>query len=127
MNKQVKKIRKEIERLIGEYRLSRSCEAKYRTEAYKELLEYIDGMSEFDAAIQEGDEVVVNEDGSRFNRSQLERFIAKCKESELDFEINKWRNHYIEVKRLGCDLDLRDIEIVARHFAEWQRNQYESM
>ena len=38
----VEKIHKEVERLIGEYRLSRSCEAKYRIEAYKELLKFID-------------------------------------------------------------------------------------
>lgn len=34
----------------------------------------------FDSHIQEGDKITVNENGSRFNRSQLERVIAKHEE-----------------------------------------------
>ena len=39
-------IKAEIERLIKEYRLSNSAEAKYRCEAYNELLEYINSLQE---------------------------------------------------------------------------------
>lgn len=41
---QIEKIKAEIERLYKLYRLSTSTEAKYRYEAYKELLDFIDSL-----------------------------------------------------------------------------------
>ena len=38
-------IKAEIERLIKEYRLSNSAEAKYRCEAYNELLDFINTLA----------------------------------------------------------------------------------
>ena len=37
-------IKAEIERLVKEYRLSNSAEAKYRCEAYNELLDFINTL-----------------------------------------------------------------------------------
>jgi hypothetical protein len=39
-------IKAEIERLVKEYRLSNSAEAKYRCEAYGELLDFINSLQE---------------------------------------------------------------------------------
>ena len=45
MNK-VQEIKAEIERHMKEYNPVQSSEGKYKTEAYKELLDFIDGMQE---------------------------------------------------------------------------------
>ena len=70
----VEKIRNEIEKLHGN---------PYYMMAIKDVLSIIDSLQEensFDSHIQEGDKITVNENGSRFNRSQLERVIAKQKQ-----------------------------------------------
>lgn len=46
MNKQVEKIRNEIERWKKELRLSTSCEAKYRREMLDDISEFIDSLQE---------------------------------------------------------------------------------
>ena len=38
----------------------------------------------FDKSIQPGDDVIISEDGSRFNRSQLERVISKQTDEEIE-------------------------------------------
>lgn len=109
-------IKSELERLIRNYRFYSSTEAKYRYEAYKELSEWLDSIEvkdngtvwhSFDSHIQEGDKITVNEDGSRFNRSQLERVIAKQEEpvsEELD-DLEKaallYYNDVVWSKQLG--------------------------
>lgn len=62
-------------------------------QAYKELLQFIDSLPEEH----------VSED--------------------LKKEISKWRNHYISVLDNNLRIDLRDIEVTANHFAEWQKQQ----
>lgn len=46
MNKQVELIKVEIERLKKEFSYGSSAEAKYRVEAYKELLDFINSLPE---------------------------------------------------------------------------------
>jgi len=43
---QIQTIKSKLENLIKEWHLGSSAEAKYRCEAYKELLEYIDNLQE---------------------------------------------------------------------------------
>jgi len=43
---QIQTIKSKLENLIKEWHLGSSAEAKYRCEAYKELLEYIDSLQE---------------------------------------------------------------------------------
>ena len=42
---------------------------------------------------------------------------------ELTSEIQRWREHYIKVKEYGLQIDLRDVEAIANHFANWQKQQ----
>jgi hypothetical protein len=42
---------------------------------------------------------------------------------DLKVEISKWRNHYISVLDNNLRIDLRDIEVTANYFAEWQKQQ----
>ena len=48
--------------------------------------DYINTVNEciFDKSIQPGDNVTTNEDGSRFNRSQLERVISEQTDKEIE-------------------------------------------
>lgn len=49
----------------------------------------------------------------------LENSISK----DLDDEIRHWKEHYIKVKELGFQIDLKDIEVIAKYFAEWGKMQ----
>lgn len=40
---------------------------------------------------------------------------------DLKAEVQRWRDHYMAVKEHGFQIDLRDIETVAYHFAQWQK------
>lgn len=42
---------------------------------------------------------------------------------DLKKEISKWRNHYLSVLDNNLRIDLRDIEVTANHFAEWQKKK----
>lgn len=42
---------------------------------------------------------------------------------ELKAEVQRWREHYIAVKEHGFQINLRDIETVAYHFAQWQKEK----
>lgn len=58
---------------------------------------------------------------------ELKDFIDSLPEEptseDLKEEISKWRNHYISVLDNNLKIDLRDIEVIANHFAEWQKNK----
>lgn len=120
----VEKIRNEIERLHGN---------PYYMMAIKDVLSIIDSPQEensFDAHIQEGDNVTVNENGSRFNRSQLERVIVKQKQpisEELDVLIKDLQEHYRCTEYYPATFYASDMEFVVRHVAEWQHKQDESL
>lgn len=45
------------------------------------------------------------------------------REEDLKEEISKWRNHYISVLDNNFRIDLRDVEVIAKHFAEWQKEK----
>lgn len=49
--------------------------------------------------------------------------IEEPASEDLKKEISKWRNHYISVLDNNLRIDLRDIEVTANHFAEWQRKK----
>ena len=101
MSDKVTLIRKEIERIKKYYEKLQEVKPVYEIaiNMADELLSFIDSLKEeelaqsslslltdekpsncFDSHIQEGDKITVNEDGSRFNRSQLERVIASQEE-----------------------------------------------
>jgi len=42
---------------------------------------------------------------------------------DLEEEIKKWIRHYINVLDNNLTIDLRDIDVVARHFAKWQKKK----
>ena len=65
-------------------------------------------VSKFDSCIQEGDKIVTNEDGTRFNISQLER-VAKEYAKEVDFAGN--------VTIIGNEVD------AFKAGANWQKQQ----
>ena len=44
-------------------------------------------------------------------------------DNELKQEIQRIREHYIKVKKYGFQIDLRDVEVIAEHFANWQKEQ----
>lgn len=43
--------------------------------------------------------------------------------NKLKEEVNNCREYFMKVKEMGFQIDLRDIESVAYHFAEWQKEQ----
>jgi len=127
-------------------------------QAYKNTLSFINSLEEepfdyehatipqkdFASCIQEGDKIVTNEDGTKFNVSQLERVAisedlkkepksqrmisAEVKEAlyntpeNLDLE-NEIEKYYVNSsKELGHVL-FEDFHIMASHFANWQKEQ----
>lgn len=94
------KFRAKLENLIKEWHLGNSAEAKYRCEAYKELLEYIDSLQE---------EPVSND---------LEaEFVLYLKHK---FNISQEGN---TLKTDGWKPSPYDILDIAKHFAQWQKEQ----
>ena len=94
---QIQTIKSELENLIKEWQLGSSAEAKYRCEAYKELLEYINSMQE---------EPVSND---------LEaEFVLYLKHK---FNISQEGN---TLKTDGWKPSPYDILDIAKHFAQWQ-------
>lgn len=104
MNKQVEAIKNEIQRRIsqfeskypvdlGGYWNDEESDAYACAEEYKRFIQFIDSIPE----------EPVSED--------------------LEEEVKKWKNHYINVLDHNLKIDLMDIEIVARHFAEWQKQK----
>lgn len=62
--------------------------------------------------------------------SECERMLTIINAIKEDFtsddltsEIQRWREHYIKVKEYGLQIDLRDVEAIANHFAIWQKQQ----
>lgn len=123
----VEKIRNEIERLHGN---------PYYMMAIKDVLSIIDSPQEensFDAHIQEGDKITVNENGSRFNRSQLERVVAKQEEpvsEELEEELTNYFNKFKGLESSNWNWRIDSVNIhsgglldFARHFVEWQKQK----
>lgn len=54
----------------------------------------------------------------------MEYIIGKDNmDDELKKEIQRIREHYIKVKQCGFQIDLRDVEVIAEHFANWQKEQ----
>ena len=129
------KIRAEIERRRNEIKKEELSFDNYSTgwhdgnlDLLCDLLSFIDSMQEepkskFEQSIQEGDNIVYNEDlGCRVNLSQLKR-VAK-KEEPASEGLEK------ELSRLlkDCEIDSEYIHqdflhIVANHFAQWQKEQ----
>ena len=66
----------------------------------------------FDSHIQEGDKITVNEDGSRFNRSQLERVVELSRYSK-PYEAKR-------VKRTPADIEaaMKEIDELSKAFTE---------
>ena len=64
----------------------------------------------FDDFIQEGDKITVNEDGSRFNRSQLERVIARQEEPKFKVKYAGHVYDVVEVKEVVKGLIMYGIE-----------------
>lgn len=94
---QIQTIKSKLENLIKEWHLGRSAEAKYRCEAYKELLEYINSLQE---------EPVSND---------LEaEFVLYLKHK---FNIPQEGN---TLKTDGWKPSPYDILDIAKHFAQWQ-------
>ena len=67
----------------------------------------------FDSHIQEGDNITVNENGSRFNRSQLERVID---ENPLNKEIQYLHQRYPEIS-------FAKLSRIVVHVAKWKEEQ----
>ena len=67
------KFKSKLENLIKEWHLGRSAEAKYRCEAYKELLEYINSLQEEH----------MNEDLEDYAKKESESFAER--EYEIDY------------------------------------------
>lgn len=91
-----KEIRLEIESLYKEWRLHSSIEGKYRCEAYKELLEFIDSHPE----------EPVSED--------------------LEEEIKKMQRHYRTIDEYDgypATIYASGIDYIARHFANWEKEK----
>ena len=94
------KFKSKLENLIKEWQLGSSAEAKYRCEAYKELLKYIDSLQE---------EPVSND---------LEaEFVLYLKHK---FNIPQEGN---TLKTDGWKPSPYDILDIAKHFAQWQKEQ----
>ena len=96
MTEKVLLIRAEIERLKKEWRLCDSSEAKYRMEAYKELLSFIEALPE----------EAVSEDLERVAQAHAVLF-----KSELYFSLDK------EQEKLW----IKDIEDTFKEGAQWDR------
>lgn len=85
--------------------------------------------------IPEGEKVLkddfTKEDANNLGRyTELESLLqfidslpAEPASKDLEEEISKWRNHYISVLDNNLRIDLRDIEVTANHFAEWQKQR----
>ena len=74
-------------------------------------------VSKFNSCVQEGDKIAVNEDGTRFNVSQLER-VAKKESASDEFE-QEWKEYF----KCRGDVATVNIKDLARHFVNWQREQ----
>lgn len=59
----------------------------------------------------------------KYNEESVCEANCTTKSEDLKKEISKWRNHYISVLDSNLRIDLRDIEVTANHFAEWQKQQ----
>lgn len=91
------KFRVKLENLIKEWHLGSSAEAKYRLEAYKELLEYIDSLQE-----------------EPMNEDLETEFVLYLKHR---FNIPQEGN---KLKTNGWNPSPYDILDIAKHFAQWQ-------
>ena len=91
------KFRAKLENLIKEWHLGRSAEAKYRCEAYKELLEYINSLQE-----------------EPMNEDLETEFVLYLKHK---FNIPQEGN---TLKTDGWKPSPYDILDIAKHFAQWQ-------
>ena len=121
MNKQVKQIKTEIERRIREDYNGDEHEDEIAQGVCASMLYYINSLEEepvskFDSCSQEGDKIVTNENGTRFNVSQLERVSVS---ENLEKEIKDIQQDY---KEHDCNYD-NDIDFIARHFAKWNKEQ----
>ena len=112
-----------------------------RVEAFNDILKFIDSLPEepinfphernivekvFGAGNLESWEYEEAKKLVLLAKEELLKDLELNKESsseDLAKEISKWRNHYISVLDNNLRIDLRDIEVIANHFAEWQLSQ----
>ena len=100
-------IKAEIERLVKEYRLSNSAEAKYRCEAYGELLDFVNSLQE-EPVSGDLEEAAMQYAKSKHKDTTLQQIVS------WDFKAGaKWKKGNLWKNAQGDDLPEIDREVIA--------------
>ena len=120
----IEKVKAEIERRIKKVKeclnITPASVPIILFQEFEDLLSFINSLEEepvskFDSCIQEGDKIVANEDGTRFNVSQLERVAV----SE---DLEEWEKQYLEANKDEI-LNVYDRHAGLVDGANWQKEQ----